>query len=229
MMATLWVALDVPGPAEAENWMQRLPNHTTFKIGMELYHRVGPEGILRWTRQGLRVFLDLKLVDIPHTVTGAVANLSHLGIELLTLYIAGGSAMLAAAQQAAPQLALVGVTVLTSLDSEDLQQLGYRWGSRHLVDQYVAVAQQAGLAGVVASVADVARIHRQWPQGRIVVPGLRWATDAEHDQKRVGDPLQALRQGATDLVLGRIVTQADDPRAALKRIRQMVSDIESVS
>lgn len=218
----LWIALDVASREAAEAWMARLPRHRTYKVGMELFYRVGPDTIRQWTRQGYRIFLDLKLLDIPRTVAGAVASLSQLDIDLLTVHVGGGGSMLEAARAAAPDLSIVGVTLLTSLGESDLPALGFALAADALVQAYARIAQSAGLQGVVASSADVLTIRRNWPAGRVVVPGIRWAGDAVQDQKRVGDPGMVAQNGATDLVLGRIVTEAADPQAALATIVQAI-------
>lgn len=224
--ATLWVALDVPRLADAERLMERLAPHRAFKVGLELYHRVGPETVRRWVRSGFDIFLDLKLHDIPRTVAGAVSNLSDLGVSLLTLHIVGGSEMLKAADQARGATDLIGVTVLTSLDDGDLIRLGYREDAPRLVDRFVELARAIPLAGVVASSGEVAAVAAHWPLSRRVVPGIRLLGDEAGDQKRTGDPVAAVRLGATDLVLGRTVTRAPDPARALADITRRIVEME---
>ncbi len=220
-MAKFWVTLDVSEADAAEARMARLAPHRSFKVGLELYHRIGPEGVLRWTQQGYEIFLDMKLHDIPHTVAGAVANLARLGVSLITLHVSGGRQMLEAAREAAPSTCLIGVTVLTSLGSEDLASLGYARPLSELVALHVETARAAGLAGVVVSAGELPAIRLAWPAARLVVPGIRWAEDAAGDQKRVGQPEVVLAQGGTDLVLGRGLWQAADPVGRLEQLKRM--------
>ncbi len=222
-MATLWVALDVSEREAAEARMACLAPHRTFKVGLELYHRIGPEGVLHWTQQGYEIFLDMKLHDIPRTVAGAVANLARLGVSLITLHVSGGRQMLEAAREAAPSTSLIGVTVLTSLGSEDLAGLGYTSSLPELVALYAQTARVAGLAGVVVSAPELPAIQREWPRARLVVPGIRWPGEAADDQKRVGQPEAIVAQGGTDLVLGRGLWQTADPVGRLEALKRLAT------
>ena len=220
-MVRFWVALDVSERDAAEARMARLAPHRAFKVGLELYHRIGPEGVLRWTQEGYEIFLDMKLHDIPRTVAGAVANLARLGVSLITLHVSGGRQMLEAAREAAPATTLIGVTVLTSLGAEDLAGLGYACPLPDLVALYAQTAHAAGLAGVVVSARELPAIRRGWPRARFVVPGIRWADDADDDQKRVGQPEAVVAQGGTDLVLGRGLWQTADPVGQLEALKRL--------
>lgn len=217
-----WVALDVSSDREAEARMERLAPHRAFKIGSELYHRIGPDGVRRFVRRGFDIFLDLKLHDIPRTVERAVANLSELGVTLLTVHVAGGSEMMKAAKSRAGATKVVGVTVLTSLDAPDLRQLGIALSPVDLVREYANLARASGLDGVVVSAEETALVRRDWPEARLVVPGIRWPDDQRGDQKRVGAPKSVIALGATDLVLGRALWTTDDPTARLRAILQEV-------
>ncbi len=217
-MTRFWAALDVASLPEAEARMERLAPHREFKVGLELYHRIGPEGISKWTKQGYAIFLDAKLHDIPATVAGAVANIEDLGVELVTLHIGGGTAMLEAAREASRTMGLVGVTILTSLDQTALYHLGFHKRVADVVLDYAKIAKRSHIAGVVVSAKELAAVHQLWPTARLVVPGIRWPGDASHDQERIGDPSETVANGATDLVLGRGLWQSPDPMGRLKQL-----------
>jgi orotidine-5'-phosphate decarboxylase len=217
-MMTAWVALDVSELKSAEDRMARLAPHKAFKVGLELYHRIGPSGVLNWTQQGYRIFLDAKLHDIPRTVARAVGNIRDLGVELVTLHVAGGRRMLEAASAEAGACRLIGVTVLTSLDPEEWAELGHAKPLAEMVQDYTGIARDSGMAGVVVAAGEVAAAHRLWPAGRLVVPGIRWPGGAIEDQRRVGTPEAVIAHGATDLVLGRSLWDCEDPAERLRAL-----------
>jgi orotidine-5'-phosphate decarboxylase len=165
------------------------------------------------------VFLDLKLHDIPNTVEKAVRALAHLDPAILTVHAGGGKAMMAAAKAAAPpRTKVVGVTVLTSLDGDDLASVGVRSSAATQVERLAALARESGLDGIVCSGAEVADARVAWPGGFFVVPGVRPAGWANGDQKRVVTPRQAIDDGASVLVVGRPITEAPNPRRAIMDI-----------
>ena len=222
-MARVWVALDVASAAEAEHWMDVLSPHRHFKVGLELYSVAGPTVIRRWTGRGAEVFLDLKLHDIPRTVGRATARLAGLGVRLLTVHAAGGRAMLREAVGAAGSgLEIAAVTVLTSLDTNALQEIGVpdpaRWAER-----LAEVAVDAGAPALVTSAWEAGSLHRRWPAVRLVVPGIRLTGDPAGDQARVATPTAARLAGATDLVVGRSVLAAPEPLRTLTRIEEEAS------
>ncbi len=222
MTATPIVALDVATLDDALALVDRLGASCDFyKVGSELFTAAGPATLAALRTRGKRVFLDLKLHDIPTTVRAAARAAALHGASLLTVHTAGGEAMVrAAVEGAGPSCGVLGVTVLTSLDAGTLADA---WG-RDRVDVDAEVVRLAGLAeragahGVVCSGAEVGAIvaaHR----GRLaaLVPGIRFADGATHDQRRVVTPGAASAAGASYLVLGRAVTAADDPRRAMDR------------
>ena len=226
-MAELIVALDLPDGKEALALAARLPGLTWAKIGPVLYVREGP-GLVRELRaRGIRVFLDLKWHDIPNTVAGAVAGARELGVELATVHCLGGAAMLRAAREAAGApgafggLALVGVTVLTSLDAGAFAAVLGR-GVPDLgaeVVRLARVARDAGLAGVVASGQEAGLLREALgPEPWLVVPGIRPPGAGADDQARAVTPGEAVRRGATHLVVGRPITQAADPARAYQAV-----------
>ena len=221
-MAELIVAFDLPSGREALALAERLPGLAWAKIGSLLYAREGPGLVREFTARGLRVFLDLKWHDIPSVVAGAVAGARESGVAMATVHCLGGAKMLAAAAQAAgPDLAIVGVTVLTSHEPADFEQILGR-GVPDLgfeAERLAKMAVHAGLAGVVASGREVAILREALGPGpRIVVPGIRADGDARGDQSRTVSATDAARGGATHLVVGRPITQAKDPAAVYARL-----------
>jgi orotidine-5'-phosphate decarboxylase len=168
---------------------------------------------------GLPIFLDLKLHDIPNTVAKAIQALRPLAPAILTVHAAGGRAMLEEAKASAPsQTKVVAVTVLTSLDDEDLAAAGVSGGTHAQVERLAALARESGLDGIVCSGREVGAAKKAWPDGVFVVPGVRPADGEAGDQKRVITPRQALDDGASILVIGRPITAADDPDEAARAI-----------
>ena len=231
-MAELIVALDLSSGAEALALTARLPGLRWAKIGPVLYVREGPALVRELRARGIRVFLDLKWHDIPNTVAGAVTAARELGVELATVHCLGGAAMLQAARERAGDpgaggLALVGVTVLTSHDAASFAGVVGR-GVPDLgaeVVRLARVAREAGLAGVVASGHEAALLREALgPAPWLVVPGIRpagagaGAGAGADDQARATTPAEAVRSGATHLVVGRPITRAADPVRAYQGI-----------
>src|SRR5438309_6459681 len=219
-MAELVVAFDVPTGREALAVAARLPGLTWAKLGSMLYVREGPALVREFQARGVRVFLDLKWHDIPSVVAGAVTAARDLGAAMATVHCLGGRAMLAAAAAAAGELALVGVTVLTSHDADGFAQVVGR-GVPDLsfeAERLARVALQAGLRGVVASGRELALLREALgPDPWIVVPAVRAPGDLPGDQARTVTPQDAVRGGATHLVVGRPITLAKDPGGGYRR------------
>ena len=221
-MAELIVALDLPSGRAATALAARLPGLQWVKIGPVLFAREGPALIREFTARGIRVFLDLKWHDIPNVVASAVTAARELGVSLTTVHALGGRAMLSAAAQAAGQeLAVVGVTVLTSHDSAELEHVLGR-GVPDVgfeAERLARAALQAGLRGVVASGRELGLLRETLgPEPWIVVPGIRAPGEPAGDQVRTIDPTEAAQRGATHLVVGRPITAATDPVAAYRRL-----------
>lgn len=223
----LIVALDLPSTGEALAMVDRLGGSCRwFKVGMELFYgSTGERGGLGMVEElrsrGFEVFLDLKLHDIPNTVAGAVRALEGAGASLLTVHAAGGKAMLEAAQGAVTSstMRLLAVTVLTSVDAEQLAEVGVKETPAEQVLRLARLAQAAGIDGMVCSAEEVEMLRATLGAGALlVVPGVRPTGSAVGDQRRVATPGEALRRGASMLVVGRPITQAADPAEAARMI-----------
>jgi orotidine-5'-phosphate decarboxylase len=222
-MAELVVAFDLPSGREALQLAARLPGLRWAKIGPVLYVREGPALVREFTARGLQVFLDLKWHDIPSVVAGAVDAARAVGAAMATVHTLAGPVVLAAAAQAAGDLALVGVTVLTSHDAGDFERVVGR-GVPDLgfeAERLARLAVAAGLRGVVASGHELALLREVLgPAPWIVVPGIRAPDDAAGDQARTIGAADAARRGATHLVVGRPITRAADPAGVYQRLME---------
>jgi orotidine-5'-phosphate decarboxylase len=219
-MNPIYVAIDTPDIEQALDLGRQLRGHAGgVKLGLEFFCANGPAGVAQVAELGLPLFLDLKLHDIPNTVARAVQALRPLEPAVLTVHAAGGRAMLQDAKAAAPTgTKVVAVTMLTSLDQSDLRATGVSAKPAEQVERLAGLARDAGLDGIVCSGAEVEAAHAAWGDGLFVVPGIRPQGSGAADQKRVVTPRQALDRGASILVIGRPVTAADDPVAALRAI-----------
>lgn len=223
------VALDYPGPDQALAMADRLDKELCrVKVGKELFTRAGPALVERLAGRGFDVFLDLKFHDIPNTAAAACAAAADLGVWMLNVHAQGGRRMLAAAREAVerftPRPRLVAVTVLTSLTDEDLRETGHQEGAADLVERLAALTAAAGLDGVVCSPRETAVLRRRHGAGFVLVtPGIRPSDSAPDDQQRVMTPAEAIRSGSDYLVIGRPVTAAADPVAALQAIQAEIA------
>ncbi len=221
-MAEVILALDLPSGDASMRLLERVPDVRWVKVGSILMTREGPPLVRALIGRGLRVFLDLKWHDIPNTVASAVAAARDLGVSMATVHASGGTAMLeAAAAAAGPELGIVGVTVLTSFDSESYARATGRDAVALTAEvrRLAAIAAAAGLRGVVCSPHEIAAVRPAFPPGGwIVVPGIRRSGDAAGDQRRSAGPADAARAGATHLVVGRPILAADDPARAFDDI-----------
>ena len=223
------VALDYPGPDQALAMADRLDKELCrVKVGKELFTRAGPALVERLAGRGFDVFLDLKFHDIPNTAAAAGAAAADLGVWMLNVHAQGGRRMLAAAREAVerftPRPRLVAVTVLTSLTDEDLRETGHQEGAADLVERLAALTAAAGLDGVVCSPRETAVLRRRHGAGFVLVtPGIRPSDSAPDDQQRVMTPAEAIRSGSDYLVIGRPVTAAADPVAALQAIQAEIA------
>ena len=233
----LIAALDVPTRDDAERLVERLGTSVSYyKVGMELFYALGGD-IVTWLKgREKKVFLDLKLHDIPNTVGNGLCSLLRLRPDILNVHTAGGLRMMQTAREALHRAAdemgvpcprLIGVTVLTSMDAQDWTGLGHTGTIAGAVLRRAKLAQEAGLDGVVASPAETAEIRRACGDDFLIVtPGIRPAGASHDDQRRVMTPAGAMRAGASQIVVGRAIYAAENPRAAAEEI---LKEMEAVS
>ena len=226
----IFVALDTPD-AKAALALARLLSGRVggFKVGLEAFVACGPSLVRDLRALGYSVFLDLKFHDIPNTVAGASASAARLGVSLFTVHALGGGPMIARAVEASREATPAGevppivlaVTILTSHDDAGLTKIGIDGPAAQAVPRLAALARDAGAGGIVCSPLEAAAARVAFPKGMLVVPGIRGAahgTPANDDQARVATPSAAVRSGADAIVVGRPITQADDPAAAAAAI-----------
>jgi orotidine-5'-phosphate decarboxylase len=223
----LIVALDFPAKSKALALVSALSGAaTTYKIGLQLYTAEGPEIIRAVAATGARIFLDLKLHDIPSTVAKAVAGAGELGVQMLTVHLSGGRAMLSAAVEArAPHLSLLGVTVLTSATPETLTETGVNSGIEEQVLRLAKLGQESGIDGLITSPHEVQILRQRFgDEMKLITPGVRPSWAPANDQKRFTTPNEALKSGADYLVIGRPITADPNPRAAFDRLLAEIAD-----
>ena len=219
--APIAVALDAPDLETAARWAALVTPHvSTVKVGLELYLRYGPEVVASIRgASGVKIFLDLKLHDIPATVTSAARAVARLRPELLTVHAAGGPEVIRAAVEGAPVTTIAAVTVLTSLNQATLERIGMLGPMSDAVRRLAVLAVEAGARGLVCSPQEVAAVRAEvGPDITLITPGVRPVGSSVHDQARTATPEEALRAGANLLVIGRPITGAPDPGAAAAAI-----------
>lgn len=225
------VALDFDNEASALALADQLnPNQCRLKVGKELFVAAGPKLVKSLTDRGFDIFLDLKFHDIPNTVAKAILAAADLGVWMSNVHAAGGSRMMIAAKEALEQhggdMLLIGVTVLTSMDNSDLQQAGVIKTAGDQVMALARLTKQSGLDGVVCSAQEASALKRQLGQDfKLVTPGIRLNDSASDDQRRIVSPPQAIEQGSDYLVIGRPITQAENPMQMLQKINQSFQSI----
>lgn len=229
------IPLDFKSDKEAFALLDQVdPELCRAKIGKELFTSCGPQFVRSVVDRGFDVFLDLKFHDIPNTVARAVSRAADLGIWMLNVHASGGMAMMEEAQKALSTFGsqrpkLIAVTVLTSLDAEDLRQIGVNSEPAEQVLRLATLTKQAGLDGVVCSAAESETLRKAMgPQFLLVTPGIRRSEDSTGDQKRVVGPAEAIRNGSDFLVIGRPITQAESPAAALAEFNSAVASVNAV-
>ena len=220
----VFVALDFPDAVDALALVERLsPRDCGLKVGKELFVTAGPDPVRRMIERGFAVFLDLKFHDIPNTAASACAAAARLGVAMLNVHASGGRAMMIAAREAIERAdrrpLLIAVTVLTSLDDRDLHEVGIEATAEAQALRLGRLAQACGLDGVVCSAEEAPALRAACgPAFKLVTPGIRPADAAKDDQARIVTPVDAVRNGADYLVIGRPITQAADPVATLASI-----------
>jgi orotidine-5'-phosphate decarboxylase len=227
----LIVALDFPSATEARQMVNRLGDSVGFyKVGLEVFTAAGPALVQELVEKGKRVFLDLKLHEIPNSVAGGARSAAALGASMVTVHASSGPEALRAAaevQRANPGLTVLAVTVLTSLSTADLERIGIHSSPEEQVLRLAKLAKEQGCGGVVASPEEAAKLRQLLgPEMAIVTPGIRPAGADIGDQQRIATPSAAIRAGASHLVVGRPITRAADPKKAAE---QVLEEIESAS
>lgn len=226
MTTPVIVALDYPEASSALDLAQRLsPDLCRLKVGKELFTSSGPALVEQLQKLDYEVFLDLKFHDIPNTVAGAVRAAAQLGVWMVNVHVSGGRRMMEAAGQALATFSqkplLIGVTVLTSTSDEELREMGYTELSQARVLRLAALAADSGLDGVVCSALEATALRQvHGSEFCLVTPGIRLSGDAAADQRRVTTPADALAMGSDYLVIGRSITAATHPLAALQRVNR---------
>jgi orotidine-5'-phosphate decarboxylase len=243
MPCDLILALDVPTRADAAPLLRSLRGSLRWvKIGLQMFTACGPDCVREVAGHGFQVFLDLKLHDIPNTVARAVESLAPLPIGMLTLHTCGGHEMMAAAraaqEQTKPDLLLLGVTVLTSMDATALAETGVAAAPEAQVARLARLATGAGLRGLVCSPLEVSLLRAQLPdEVKLITPGIRPAGETGDDrcsrpvgddQKRTLTPAEAARVGANYIVVGRPILKARDPAAAARMILEELGSCEKL-
>lgn len=222
MSNPIYLALDVPQLDAAKALANKVKAHIGgIKLGLEFFYAHGHHGVHELAHLGLPIFLDVKLHDIPNTVAGAMQAIHVLEPAIVTIHAAGGRAMMEDAKAAAGEnCKVVGVTMLTSLDDNDLMRTGISGSAHDQVMRMAELAEVSGLDGIVCSGKEVGAVHKQWKNGYFVVPGLRPAGSKAGDQKRVVTPRKARDDGASVLVIGRPISKAADPLQAARDIEE---------
>ncbi len=226
-------ALDVGDIESARQWVETLGTRVGwFKVGLELFTAAGPAVVKLIKDSGLKCFLDLKFHDIPNTVSGAVRSATRMNVDMMTIHLSGGAGMIQSARAAAAQEALsagigipkiIGVSVLTSLNQEDLHDIGVDRPLKEQVLNLIELARNNTIDGIVCSPTDLEFVRRHIPkQTMVITPGIRPGWASTGDQKRIATPKTAVEAGADLLVIGRPISQADDPAEAVDRIVQEI-------
>jgi orotidine-5'-phosphate decarboxylase len=218
------VALDYDNSNSALTLADQLnPNQCRLKVGKELFVAAGPQLVKSLSDRGFDVFLDLKFHDIPNTVAKAVSAAADLGVWMTNVHASGGTRMMTAAREAVENhggdMLLIAVTVLTSMDDSDLQQVGVNSAAKDQVLALATLTKHAGLDGVVCSAQEATHLKQQLGQDfKLITPGIRLTDSASDDQRRIVSPAQAIEQGSDYLVIGRPIIQAENPMQMLQKI-----------
>ena len=225
----LFIAIDQNDISKAKELIQKLaPEMCGIKVGKELFTACGPE-IIQWIQEkGFKVFLDLKYHDIPNTVEKACFVASKMGVSILNVHALGGIDMMLAAKEGVDKSNnnpyLIAVTLLTSMDSNGLKDIGFTSTVNKKILNLAKIASQAKMDGIVCSAKDIINIKSELPESFLyVTPGIRLSSSTKDDQKRISTPLEAVKMGSNILVIGRPITQAKNPEAVLNEIMNEIS------
>ena len=227
MKSPIILALDTKDLAEANSWIAATKESISiYKVGLELFLRIGIDGTRKLASEGIEIFLDLKLHDIPNTVGQAVSSVSELNPRFLTVHASGGSEMIAAAVQNAKNTSITAVTILTSLNDADLQEIGYQKGSLESAVSLAKLAVSAGATSIVCSPFEVGAIRKSVPDSiELITPGVRPLDSELGDQKRATTPKEAIGNGANFVVIGRPITSF--AKESLVAMRERAADLSA--
>ncbi len=219
------IALDFSNKIDALQFLDKFNGKKLFvKIGMELFYKEGPSIVTEIKKRGHNVFLDLKLYDIPTTVSKAIHSLAALDVDMLTIHTSGGDMMLKEAQKVADEynINLLGVTILTSQDKSELLATNYELVD--IINDLALKAKRNSLYGIICSGADIPNFDDSLHDLQFITPGIRLTNDNNDDQKRVATPTDAIANGANFLVIGRSITNANDPVSTYQKIQKMIGE-----
>ena len=226
----IFCALDFTEIKETQKFINKIRNHVGgIKIGLEFFFKNGPAGVKEIKKNGIPLFLDLKLKDIPNTVKKATENIVDLEPDFLSVHITGGLKMLKELIAVKKNIKILGVSMLTSLDKSDLESFGIKLSNDKYVEKLCSLGLKAGIDGLVSSASEVRNLKKKFKKKILfVTPGVRFKKTLMHDQKRVVSPGQAVKAGSSILIIGREITQSKSPIDILKKISEDIeANIES--
>ena len=221
----IFCALDFTDLKKTLDFTELIKNNVGgIKLGLEFFSKNGPQGVEKIKKFGLPVFLDLKLHDIPNTVKQSLKNVLSLEPDYLTVHLSGGYKMIEILQDIKKQTKIIGVSLLTSLDNEDLKNMGINLKSNEFVEHLVKIGVNAGIDGIVSSAQEVDNLKKKFNDLIFVTPGIRLSSDKTDDQKRTKSPRSAIASGSDLLVIGRPITESKNP---LVSINEIINNIEN--
>ena len=221
----IFCALDFTDLKKTLDFTEIIKNNVGgIKLGLEFFSKNGPQGVEKMKKFGLPIFLDLKLHDIPNTVKRSLKNVLSLEPDFLTVHLSGGYRMIEVLQDIKKQTKIIGVSLLTSLDNEDLKNMGISLKSNEFVEHLVKIGVNAGIDGIVSSAQEVDNLKKKFNDLLFVTPGIRLYSDKTDDQKRTKSPKSAIASGSDLLVIGRPITQSKNP---VSSINEIINNIEN--
>ena len=221
----IFCALDFTDLKKTLDFTEIIKNNVGgIKLGLEFFSKNGPQGVEKMKKFGLPLFLDLKLHDIPNTVKQSLKNVLSLEPDFLTVHLSGGYRMIEVLQDIKKQTKIIGVSLLTSLDNEDLKNMGINLKSNEFVEHLVKIGVNAGIDGIVSSALEVDNLKKKFNDLIFVTPGIRLSSDKTDDQKRTKSPRSAIASGSDLLVIGRPITESKNP---VSSINEIINNIEN--
>ena len=221
----IFCALDFTDLKKTLDFTEIIKNNVGgIKLGLEFFSKNGPQGVEKMKKFGLPIFLDLKLHDIPNTVKQSLKNVLSLEPDFLTVHLSGGYRMIEVLQDIKKQTKIIGVSLLTSLDNEDLKNMGINLKSNEFVEHLVKIGVNAGIDGIVSSAQEVDNLKKKFNDLLFVTPGIRLSSDKTDDQKRTKSPKSAIASGSDLLVIGRPITESKNP---VSSINEIINNIEN--